>query len=291
MGKTVQYPYNTGHITLPNGCNMNYIDEGKGDTTFVFIHGLATYALSWRKNIDELKNNYRCIAVDLPGNGLSDRGDYPYGISFFSASVYELIAKLNLKNIVLIGHSMGGQVAIRLALLYPELIDKLVLCAPAGFETFNSFERSLYKSALQILDFFASEDVSLAKTIRTSFYQAPSFAEQMIDELSVLMHTSTLRTYRNMIEMCIDSMLIEPVFNELSLLRMPTLILYGERDALIPNRMIHPVTTKKIAEEAIKLIPHARLIMLSQCGHFLQIEKAGLVNTYIKDFVKESSSF
>lgn len=61
---------------------MNYIDEGEGDT-FLFIHGLATYALSWRRNIDELKKSYRCIAVDLPGNGLSDRADYPYGISFF----------------------------------------------------------------------------------------------------------------------------------------------------------------------------------------------------------------
>jgi len=289
MIKPLQYPYNTGHITLPNGCNMNYIDEGEGDT-FLFIHGLATYALSWRKNIDELKKSYRCIAVDLPGNGLSDRGDYPYGISFFAASVYELIAKLNLKNIVLIGHSMGGQVAIRLALLYPELINKLILCAPAGFETFNGFERSLYKSALQVLDFFASEDVSLAKTIRTSFYQVPSFAEQMIDELSLLMHTSSLHTYRNMIEMCIDSMLSKPVFDELSLLRTQTLVLYGERDALIPNRMIHPVTTRKIAEEVIKLIPHAKLIMIPQCGHFLQIEKAELVNAYLKEFVKGSFS-
>ena len=82
MIKTVSYPYAVHNLRLSNGCNLAYIDEGKGDKTIVFIHGLATYALSWKKNIDSLKKRFRCIAIDLPGNGLSGKGDYSYSISF-----------------------------------------------------------------------------------------------------------------------------------------------------------------------------------------------------------------
>ena len=69
---------------LSNGCEMAYIDEGKGDTTLLMVHGLANYCGVWVKNIESLKKHYRCIAIDLPGNGYSDGGDYPYGINFFS---------------------------------------------------------------------------------------------------------------------------------------------------------------------------------------------------------------
>jgi len=277
--------YKTHYIRLSNGCEMAYIDEGKGDTTLLMLHGLANYAGVWAKNIERLKQQYRCIAIDLPGNGYSDGGDYPYGINFFSGCVYDFMLKLNLKNVVPVGHSMGGQVLLNLVINHPTVCEKLVLCAPAGFETFSQLERALYKTSIHFFDFFSTEENSLRKIVKASFYQYPDYADGMLQELVELMYRQPVSKYRKMVEACIDSMMEEPVYEQLHTIQQEVLVIYGERDALIPNRLIHHTTTKAMAEQAVGNMPHARLEMISGCGHFVQLEKPGAVNEFIREFV------
>lgn len=281
----INYPYTIHNTRLNNGCNIAYVDEGKGDKTLLFIHGLATYALSWRKNIEGLKKQYRCIAIDLPGNGFSDRGDYSYSISFFAATVIEFIHKLGLTNVVLAGHSMGGQIAITALLNEPGCAEKLVLCAPAGFETFSPVEKDIYQRAIQFFDLFSTEENSLRKAIQSSFYHSPTQGDDMVHDLTGIMQAYPIKVYRAMIDACVAGMLNEPVFDRLHLIKQPTLVMYGERDALIPNKLLHPVSTRKIAEAGVAQMPDATLHMIPQCGHFLQWEKADVANSYIKDFV------
>ena len=138
------YPYKTQYADLPGDCRIAYLDEGKGERTLVFIHGLANYALVWKKNIEYLSQYYRCIAIDLPGNGLSDKNPHPFSIKFFAESVNNFIAALGLTNVTIVGHSMGGQVAMTTAINYPTCADALVLCAPAGFEEFSAMDKTLY---------------------------------------------------------------------------------------------------------------------------------------------------
>jgi pimeloyl-ACP methyl ester carboxylesterase len=278
-------PFHINHIRLSNNCDVAYIDEGKGDKTLVFIHGLATYALSWKKNIDNLKNYYRCIAIDLPGNGFSERGDYSYTMNFFAGAVYDMIVKLKLKNVCLVGHSMGGQIALTILLNESSCADKLVLCAPAGFERFTQFEVNMYEASLNVVDLFSTEENSLKKTVRNSFYHYPSQADDMIDELVNIMRAYPIRSYRHMINSCITGMLQEPVFEGLPLIKQPTLVIFGERDALIPNKVLHATTTRKIAESGVTQMPHATLNMIPSCGHFVQWERAEEVNALINDFV------
>jgi pimeloyl-ACP methyl ester carboxylesterase len=281
----VNPPYPIHNVRLSNDCNIAYIDEGKGDHTVLFIHGLASYALSWRKNIDVLSQSFRCIAVDLPGNGFSDRGNYPYSISFFANCIVELIEKLQLRNVVLSGHSMGGQIAMHILINNPSIADKLVLCAPAGFERFSHLEKTMYQSAIGYLDMFSTDENSLKQSIYSSFYNQPSQGDNMISELIDIMHAYPIKLYRNMIDTCVRGMLNEPVYDKLKQITQPTLVMFGERDALIPNKLIHPVSTKNIAEEGTRSFPNASLKMIPQCGHFLQLEKAQVVNSHIKDFI------
>jgi Predicted hydrolases or acyltransferases (alpha/beta hydrolase superfamily) len=287
MIRAVNTPFPIHNIQLGNGCNITYVDEGKGPQTILFIHGLANYSMSWRKNIAALQSKFRCIAVDLPGNGFSDRGNFPYSISFFAACIYEMIERLRLNNLCIVGHSMGGQIAIRLLADHPDCAEKLVLCAPAGFETFTSFEKGMYHSAIGFFDMFSTEENSLRKSIYSSFYQQPSQGDDLIQELVDIMKAYPSRVYRNMIDACINAMLHEPVYEVLNTIQQPTLVLFGERDALIPNRLIHPVTTRQIALQGIQRLPNARLEMIERCGHFLQIEKADEVNELIASFITE----
>ncbi|OSZ78943.1 hypothetical protein CAP35_12050 [Chitinophagaceae bacterium IBVUCB1] len=282
---TSKHPYALHHVKLSNGSNIAYIDEGSGGQTILFVHGLATYGRSWQYQIDELKKHYRCIAIDLPGNGYSDRGRHDYSIHFFAGCVYDFMQQLKLQNVILAGHSMGGQVVMHLLQNMPQAATKLILCAPAGFETFSPMESSMYKSTISMLDMFSTEENSLRQSIRTSFFKYPQHIDEMVEELIHIMRSHSVRNYRQMIDACVNGMLDEPVFDKLHQITQPTLVLYGERDALIPNRWIHPVTTAHIAEDGVMQMPNAQLDMIPQCGHFLQLEKPHLVNAAIRNFV------
>lgn len=286
MTGTFDHPFAVNHIILSNGCKLAYIDEGKGDKVLLFVHGLATYALSWQKNIEYLKQYYRCMAIDLPGNGFSERGDYPYSIEFFSGCLYDFIQKLHLGQVILAGHSMGGQIIMNLAIKEPSCADKMILCAPAGFEVFTPLEKNLYRSTVGLFDIFSSDESSLRNTLYASFYRHRQQSEAMINELVQLMRSYPAKQYRDMIDKCIQGMLYETVFDRLPLIRQQVLVMFGEYDALIPNKFIHHTSTRHIAEEGAKRIPAATLKMIPQCGHFLQIEKAAEVNNYIHSFIE-----
>jgi pimeloyl-ACP methyl ester carboxylesterase len=287
MSISVQYPYPVRYLRLPDGCDVAYVDEGAGPYTLLFVHGLATYAMSWQKNIEGLKQHFRCIAIDLPGNGLSGKGDYPYSMSYFAATVHEMITRLQLQHVVLAGHSMGGQIAITTLLHYPGIAEKLVLCAPAGFEVFTAMEKAMYHTTLNFFDLFSNEENSLRQTIRSSFYNIPSQGDSMIAQLVGIMKSYPVRMYRSMIDACIQSMLQEPVYNHMFRIQQPVLAMFGERDALIPNRLIHPVTTRQVGLAGVSQFPDARLEMIPQCGHFVQWEKAEEVNALIRKFILE----
>jgi pimeloyl-ACP methyl ester carboxylesterase len=264
---------------------MAYTDEGKGDKTILFIHGLGHSHSAWSQNISYLSQYFRCIAIDLPGNGLSSAGDYPYGMNFFAESVAEFIAARQLQQVSVAGHSMGGQVAMTLALKYPDIMKGLVLCAPAGFEQFNDWEKNLYRSTMFFVDLISNEENSLRKTIQNSFYILPDNAQEVIRELIGQMRLQDRQQYRRMIEMCINGMLDEPVYHKLEEIKVPTLIVFGEKDSMIPNRFIHPVTTRQLAEAATAKFPDAILEMLPLCGHFLQWEKPVQLNGLIRHFL------
>jgi pimeloyl-ACP methyl ester carboxylesterase len=272
-------------LTLSNGCKVSYIDEGNGAECILFIHGLATFAKSWHKNIEGLKDKFRCIAIDLPGNGYSDKGDYAYGVHFYAACVYDFMQLLKLKKVILCGHSMGGQIAMTLLLNAPDAAEKLVLCAPAGFEQFNAFEKSMYRSAIGLADFFSTDESNLRKSIHSSFFQNAHQADGIIEDLVAILRHYPSSKYKKMLDACVQSMMDEPVYNNLHKIKQATLVIYGDRDALIPNKLIHPVSTQQMALTAIKKMPHAQLEMIPRCGHFVQWEQAQIVNTLIANFL------
>lgn len=285
--QTISYPYPVRHRKiLYNSIDIAYVDEGEGADTILFVHGLGHSLLGWSKNIEYLKQYCRCIAIDLPGNGLSSTGDYPYSMHFFAEALAAFIESLGVGKIYLAGHSMGGQISLTLALRYPGLLKGLILCAPAGFETFNDWEKSLYRNTMYFVDLVSNEENSLRKAIHNSFYimpdSAPAFTQQLVD----LMKLQDRKHYRYMIECCINAMLDEPVYDRLPEIQLPVLTLFGERDNLIPNRFIHPVSTARMASDAVKQFPHATLELISQCGHFLQWEKPGQVNGFIRNFIQ-----
>lgn len=273
-------------IQLYNGCKVAYTDIGQGAQTLLFVHGLGVMGSTWQKNTEALQAHYRCIALDLPGNGHSSTGNYPYTIDFYSDCLLDFIGRLGLNNLCLIGHSMGGQIAMTAILKQHECCNRLVLISPAGFEKFSSWERQCFDLSMSGLSIFSSNIQAIQQLVHASFYHFPEDALLLEDELIQIMKAQPGGHYREMCHRSIAAMLHEPVFDRLPEIQQQTLVIFGENDRLIPNTFLHPVSTKKIAEQGTAQMPHAQLQLIAQAGHFVQWEKAADLNKLLQPWLQ-----
>ncbi len=281
------YPFPTHKIALNDSLQINYVDEGQGPHTLIFVHGLGSNLKAWQKNIAELRKSYRCIALDLPNYGQSSQGDYPFGMSYFAEVIKSFIDKLNLEKVVLVGHSMGGQTAIHFALKHPERLSHLILMAPAGFETFTPqqvqwFEQVYTKAFVQ-----SATEEQIRKNFQLNFYAMPADAQFMIsDRLEMRADQAAYESYCIMIPKCVIGMLKEPVFSTLAKIKTPSLVFFGEEDQLIPNSFLNGhLKTLNVAQSGVEQMPAAELVMVPEAGHFVQWEGTALIHEKVRDFL------
>ena len=219
------------------------------------------------------------------GYGRSGKGDYAYDMAFFAQTLREFAAALDLKNLSLVGHSMGAQIALHAVLQDSTLAQRLVLLAPAGFETFTEQERAWFSLVYTPAVLQATPPEQIRKNFDINFFRFPADAEFMIQDRLALRESADYPAYCAMIPKCVAGMLQQPVFDRLPELKIPVLVLYGENDGLIPNRFLHKgLTTRQVAESGQQRLPNSRLLLLPECGHFVQWEAAGAVNQAILDF-------
>jgi pimeloyl-ACP methyl ester carboxylesterase len=283
----LQYKYPTKKVTLPNGATIAYADEGKGPETIIFIHGLGSYLPAWDKNIAELRQHYRCIALDLPGYGKSGKQVPEVSMDYYAQTVLQLMDKLKLKQATLAGHSMGGQIAITAALKEPQRIKHLVLVAPAGFETFTQEQHQLFKMTVTPESVQKTTPGQVTANFKANFHHMPADAQHMIDDRLKITESEQFAAYSQAVAGGVAAMVDAPVYDDLTRLEVTTLILFGENDALIPNRYFNPtLTTQTVAEHGRDRIKNSELVMVPAAGHFLQYEQPELFNQAVRSFLK-----
>ncbi len=121
------YPFEHRFVDLGNGVEMHYVDEGEGET-LLMLHGNPTWSFLYRKMISRLRGDFRCVAPDYPGFGLTEA---PSGYGFtpgeHSENIELFVDKLGLRDVTLILQDWGGPVGLGLAVRRPELVKRLVL--------------------------------------------------------------------------------------------------------------------------------------------------------------------
>ncbi len=286
--ESLKYPFPVKKALLSHNKEIAYVDEGKGPYTLLMVHGLGSYLPVYTKMVEALQQNFRCIAVDLPNYGKSSSGEYPFSMDFFAQTLKAFIHTAKLKNVILVGHSMGGQIGMTLALDAPGTLKGLVLLSPAGFETFLPEHRAWFSALMQPALLKATPPAQIERNFDVNFHnnKLPDDARFMLeDRMSLRADSIAYDAYCNMIPRCVMGMLDSPVFDRISSIRLPVLILAGEEDALIPNRILHPgMTPRQVAEAGHSRIPGSRLRMLSPCGHFVPWECAEEVSGEIMEF-------
>lgn len=274
------------HTTLLEGVELSYIKEGSGDKTLLFIHGLSSNSDAWYKNIEALKKEYICIALDLPGYGKSTKPDVAYTPTYFSEIIHQFIKKLKLKNVVLVGHSMGGQASIKFVTTYPSTVNKLILIAPAGLEQFSEKNVVLMKSFFSTESVKNTTDEQIEKNYAFNFFEQPEEVTKMINDRKRIKTASDFEAHCSAIVKSVYGMLDDSVYDDLEHITQKTLVIFGDKDMLIPNKYFNPtLTTEAVGDIALDKIDKVNLKFIKDAGHFVQFEKPLETNFLIKQFV------
>lgn len=264
-----------------------FIDEGSGDKTILLVHGLASNAGFWRNNITELAKSHRVIAVDLPGYGKSEKGDYPYGMAFYADVLARFIEDQNLENVYYVGHSMGGQIGITLSLRHPEVIQELILAAPAGIEKFDRGEGDWLANALTMKGIRLAPEPTVRENLSINFYRWNDDYEWMVEErVRMAKDEDTMKEFSYTVIQSIKAMIDEPTAGRLGDISVPTHIIYGKYDGLIPNRYLNPGFPSDVFEFGNKTIPNSTLTEIDNGGHMIMIEQSEAFNKVVLEKVR-----
>ncbi|MBI2847463.1 MAG: alpha/beta fold hydrolase [Chloroflexi bacterium] len=265
------------------GLKTRFLVGGKGKPV-VLIHGLGTSSLSWRENLTSIGKEYRFYALDLPGHGDSEALNGQYTLSFVARFLLDFFDSQGLGKVALAGSSMGGLLALNFALSFPERVEKLVLVDSAGLGRELAFFLRFLSIPMVGEIFDTRSKRQLRALLRRILYDHRFITEELVNELYVSRNSpakkkAMLRTLRAGVNLWGQRREIILV-HRLPELRVPTLIVWGANDCLIP--VSHGM-------EARRLIRDSKLVVFDQCGHWPQMEKAEKFNKTVYNFLGEES--
>lgn len=252
-----------------DGTTLAVMDTGADGPPVLLVHGLGFTSSLWEYQLDSpLGEQARLIAPDLPGWGLSDQPDGPYTPSWYATHLVGLLDALGLDRATVVGHSMGAQAAIMMALEHPSRVERLVLVAPAGVETFTPEEAALLGGFWTVERLRARTPAEARQAYAFVFSDFDAGVERLLAERLAIDETPRFDGMARAVLRSIQGMLDEPVRARLGEITVPTLIVFGAADAMIPNRALHPdLTVDSLGHEAKTAIPGAQLVLIEGAGH------------------------
>jgi pimeloyl-ACP methyl ester carboxylesterase len=267
-----------------HGHDVFYREEGDGPVV-VLVHGIAGCSATWDAVIPRLAQRYTVVAPDLLGHGESakPRGDYSLGA--YASGIRDLLAVLGHERVTVVGHSLGGGIAMQFAYQFPERCERLVLVGSGGLgKEVSPLLRALSAPGAEYLlgVLLARQLHGFASRVGSTVGRLGIRGDQLMTELwnsySRLTDARAQRAFFHTIRAVID-----PAGQRVSArdrlylaADMPTLIVWGERDSVIPVEHAH------VAHE---LMPGSRLELFPRCGHFVPIEAPKRFAEVLEDFL------
>jgi len=267
---------------------IHYLKTGSGKTKWVLVHGLGSYSKAYTKILSALPKHVEAYALDLPGFGNTLSNGATISMENYATVVDEFIKELGLKNVVLMGHSMGGQIAMTAAMTNPKWLKNLILFAPAGIEQFTEKDHAWFEAVVTESLYLNLTDEQIRQNFNVNFYgmQLPEDAEFMYqDRIKIKEDPEAYKTYCSTIVKSIKAMLSGPVYDEINQIKVPTLVLFGKNDLLIPNKILHPdLTIAQLVETLQKDYPQTTNKLIDEAGHFIIWDQSEKVVKEIQNF-------
>jgi len=249
-----------------DGLDVHYYTAGQGEP-LVVIHGGGGDARTWWDNITELSKNYTVYAPDLPGYGGSQPLDGTYFIPELSEFLEKFAAKLGLEEFYLVGHSLGGGIALDYALRSSNRIKKLVLVSSLCLGREIAFWVRLLSIPALVSSIGA---LSLAVLKGTKW-----FIMRMLNPAQIIMPLSPASVYvgGSITTFKQQKLVLE---NRLSEIRVPTLLVWGAKDPIVPVRH---------AYAAAKVIPDCQVKVFESRGHNVHRDELKQFSSTINEFL------
>lgn len=271
-----------------HGRRLCYRVAGEDGPTVVLIHGITQDSSTWEGLARHLDGSARLVAIDLPGHGNSENPPGDHSLGAYASIVRDLLLALDEPTATIVGHSLGGGVALQTAYQFPELVDRLVLVDSGGLgpEVSPLLRAASLPGADPVIALLSTQPVK----------DAAAAVSRGLRRLGLRIGTDVAEVWRG-----IDG-LADPDARRAFLLtvratvgiagqrisardrlylaeHVPTLLIWGARDRIIP--LSH-------ATDAHEQIPSSRLRVLKEAGHFPHLEDPQTVARHIADFLEET---
>ena len=257
-------------ILLPGNLNLNYVECGVGNPV-VLIHGMGSDHNVWEGLIPLLNENYRVIAVDLRGHGLSSKNPGPYSIKLFARDVSLLLESLNIDQAHFMGHSMGGVILQELAVDYPERFKSLTLIS-----SFAYIDQPLKDNFTKLKKIIGEEGYKAFFDACLELANTPEFIKKNQELFSNIRDENarkcSISSIINTINACLDVNIIDSIKD----IRTPTLVIAGEKDIFTHTH--HGMRINK-------RIPNSRMEIIKEGCHNLLVENPADTHSVIKRFL------
>lgn len=269
-----------------HGRAVGYLGGGSGPA-LLLIHGMAGSSENWRGVIEPLAHRHTVIAPDLPGHGSSAGGRGDYSLGSLASGLRDLLVSLGHERATLVGHSLGGGVAMQFAYQFPEMVERLVLVSSGGLGPEVSLV--LRAAALPGADLFIAATAGVGQRAggaigrglaAVGMRPSPDVAEVARGYSSLAeprRRKAFLATLRSVVGT--EGQRVAATDRLHLAQEIPVLIVWGARDPIIPVRH---------GEDAHRALPGSRLEVFEDTGHLPQLEQPGRFIGVLERFLAET---
>ncbi|NGY38208.1 alpha/beta hydrolase [Flavobacterium sp. XN-5] len=296
------YPHPVHFITLKvqqQELKMGYMDvkpSNYNGKNILLLHGKNFNGAYWQTTIAALtKKGFRVIVPDQIGFGKSTKPDhFQYTFQQLAQNTKQILDTLGIQRTAVLGHSMGGMLATRFALMYPELTEKLILENPIGLEDWK------LKVPYQTVDWWYNNELKqsyegIRKYQLESYYDG-KWKPEYNEWVNLLAGWTLNSDYKKVAwnsALMYDMIFTQPVLYEFQNLKCPTLLIIGTRDRTAVGKPLVSDAVRKtmglyevLGKEAQKKIPNSKLVEISNIGHMPHIEDFNKFITPLLEFLE-----
>ncbi len=278
-------PEQTRFLEL-HGHRMALTDVGSGPP-ILLVHGMMSARTTWADQWDRLAADHRVLAPDLFGHGESDKPLGDYSLGAHAASLRDLLDALDVPSATVVGHSLGGGIAMQLAYLFPERVDRLVLVSSGGLgrELTPLLRAATLPGSELVLPVLASGwlhgvgDSALRLWRRVGLPAVSPSSTQAWQSLTSLADADTRRAFLATSRSVIDAggQTVSARSRLSGLTAREVLLIWGAGDRMIPSSHL---------EAARAELPHSRVEILPRSGHFPHLDEPDRFAAVLADFVR-----